>query len=145
MSIAFYDQLHLCLKQPSRITCGSASFTDHILACVHEIIFLEDVINVGSSDNEIIYCNRKITRIKTGGVHKRLISVHLKITTSHNDSEKRNIKCIMLEDNFAKESYVLKGLALHCRKVCFYTAQKLKFSNMDFFSKCHQIPGFLRI
>ena len=51
MSIAFYDQLHLCLKQPSRITCGSASLTDHILACVHEIIFLEDVINLGSSDH----------------------------------------------------------------------------------------------
>lgn len=62
------------IKSPNRITCSSTSLIDHILASLPERIFQESVINV-------IYCHRKISRNKTGGVHsKKLNSLYLRIT-----------------------------------------------------------------
>ena len=49
----------------------STSLINHILASLPERISQEDVINVGLSDHQLIYCTRKISKIKTGGVHKK--------------------------------------------------------------------------
>ena len=56
----------------TRITCSSTSLIDHILASLPEIISQKGVINVGLSDHKLIYCSRKISRIETGGVHKKI-------------------------------------------------------------------------
>ena len=60
------------IKSPTRITCSSTSLIDHILASVPENISREGVVNVVLSDHQFIYCTRKINRIKTGGVHKKI-------------------------------------------------------------------------
>ena len=60
------------IKPPARITYSSTSFIGHILASLSERISQEGVINVFLSDHQLIYCTRKISRIKTGGVHKKI-------------------------------------------------------------------------
>ena len=61
------------LKSPPCITCSSASLIDHILSNSVERISQEEVINVGLSDHHLVCCNSKISRIKSGGVHKKII------------------------------------------------------------------------
>ena len=68
------------IKSPTGMACSSTSLIDHILANLPELLSQEGVINVGLSDHQLIYCTRKISRIKAGGVHKKLNSVHLRIT-----------------------------------------------------------------
>ena len=67
------------IKSPTRITYSSTSLINHILASLPEIISQEGVINVGLSNHQVIYCTREITRVETGGLHKKLDSVHLRI------------------------------------------------------------------
>ena len=67
------------IKYPTHITCSSTSLTDHILASLPDRISPEGVMNVGLSYHQLIYCARKISRIKTGRVHKKSNSVHLRI------------------------------------------------------------------
>ena len=49
---------------------------DHILASIPSQVSQEGVINVSVSDRQLVYCTRKINKIKTGGVHKH-ITFHL--------------------------------------------------------------------
>ena len=58
------------IKSPKRITCRNTSFTDHILASIPSRVSQLGVINVSVSDHQLIYCTKKINKIKTGGVHK---------------------------------------------------------------------------
>ena len=95
------------MKLPTREACSSTSLTEHILATVHEKTSREGAIKVFLSDPQRIYCTRKISRIKSVVVHKKVISFNLRIVICHNEScgsEKlKNTKCIMPEDDFAKE------------------------------------------
>ena len=67
------------IKSQTRITCSSTSLIDHILASLPERMSQEDVINVGFSDHQLIYCTRKVSKIKFESLHKKLNSVHLRI------------------------------------------------------------------
>ena len=60
------------IKPPTRITCSSTSLIDYILASLPERVYQEGVRNVGLSDNQLIYLTRKISRIKTGDVNKKV-------------------------------------------------------------------------
>ena len=60
------------IKSPTRITCKNTSLIDHILASIPSRISQHGVINVSVSDHQLIYCTRKINKIKTGGVHKHI-------------------------------------------------------------------------
>ena len=44
------------IKEPTRITCSTFTLLDHILT--------KEVIDVGTSDHQLICCTRKIKRIK---------------------------------------------------------------------------------
>ena len=59
------------IKSPIRITCSSTSLINHILAILPDRISHEEVMNVGLSDHQRIYCTRKISRVKTGDVQKK--------------------------------------------------------------------------
>ena len=63
------------VKSPTPITCRNTSLTDYILASIPSWISQHSAINVSVSDHQLIYCTRKINKIKAGGVHK-LISYH---------------------------------------------------------------------
>ena len=59
------------IESPTRITCSRSSIIDHILASFPDRVTQRRILNVGLSDHQLIYCTRKITRIKRGG-HKQI-------------------------------------------------------------------------
>ena len=64
--------LKATIQSPTRVTCSTLILTDHILTSVPSRVSQKGVINVGMSDHQLIFCTRKISRIKTGGAHKYL-------------------------------------------------------------------------
>ena len=52
------------IEVPARVTCSSSTITDHILASFPNRVSQQGVIDVGLSNRQIIYCTRKISRIK---------------------------------------------------------------------------------
>ena len=52
------------IKEPTRITCSTSTPLDHILTNSSEKVSQKGVIDVGISDHQLIYCTRKIKRIK---------------------------------------------------------------------------------
>ena len=52
---------------PTRMTCGRSSITDHIFPNFPNRVTKRGILNVGLSDHHLIYCTRKITRVKRGG------------------------------------------------------------------------------
>ena len=59
------------IESPTRITCSSSSIIDHILASFLDRVTQQETLNVGLSDHQLIYCTRKIIRIKRGD-HKQI-------------------------------------------------------------------------
>ena len=59
------------IESPTRITCSSSCIIDHILASFPDRVTQPGILNVGLSDHQIIYCTRKIIRIKRVG-HKQI-------------------------------------------------------------------------
>ena len=60
------------IQSPTHVTCSTSTLIDHILTSAPSRVSQKDEINVGVSDNQLIFCTRKISRIKTGGAHKYL-------------------------------------------------------------------------
>ena len=58
------------IEVPTRVTCSSSTIIDHILASFPNRVSQQGVIDVGLSDHQIVYCSRKISRIKRG-THKQ--------------------------------------------------------------------------
>ena len=54
------------IKVLTRVTCSSSTIIDHILASFPIRVSQQGVIDVGLPDHQIIYCARKISRIKQG-------------------------------------------------------------------------------
>ena len=52
------------IKDPTRITCSTSTLLHHILTNSSEKVFQKGLIDVGISDHQLIYCTRKIKRIK---------------------------------------------------------------------------------
>ena len=63
------------IKDPTRITSSTSSLITHILTNSDDKISLSgDIsVNVGPSDHQLIYCTRKITRVKLSK-HKEITS-----------------------------------------------------------------------
>ena len=59
------------IQSPTRVTCSTSTLIDHILTSVPSGVSQEGVISAGVSD-QLVFCTRKVSRIKTGGVHKYL-------------------------------------------------------------------------
>ena len=57
-------RLKQLIEVPARVTCSSSTITDHILASFPNRVSQQGVIDVGLSNHQIIYCTRKISRIK---------------------------------------------------------------------------------
>ena len=54
------------IKVPTKTTTSSPTIIDHILTSYPEIVTQCGVIDISLSDRQLIYCTRKISRIKTG-------------------------------------------------------------------------------
>ena len=59
------------IEVPTCVTCSSSTIMDHILASFPNRVSHQGVIDVGLSNHQIIYCTRKISRIKRG-THKEI-------------------------------------------------------------------------
>ena len=62
-----FCQIH-SLKQlitcPTRVTCNTSTLIDHILTNSTEKIFQSGIIDSGISDHQLIFCTRKVKRVK---------------------------------------------------------------------------------
>ena len=54
------------ITSPTRITCNTTSLIDHILTNTENKISQSGVIDTGLSDHQLIFCTRKLNKIKTG-------------------------------------------------------------------------------
>ena len=91
------------IESPTRITCSSSSIIDHILASFPNWVTQREILNVRLSDHQLIYCTRKITRIKIiSKVSARLRSLHRK-----NKYLTPNL-CHLLRKGFNKSSFWLR-------------------------------------
>ena len=54
------------IRHPTRITCSTSSLIDHILTNAKEKISQSGIIDIGLSDHQMIFCTRKVTKIKIG-------------------------------------------------------------------------------
>ena len=59
------------IEAPTCVTCSSSTIMNHILASLPNRVSHQGVIDVGLSNHQIIYCTRKISRIKRG-THKEI-------------------------------------------------------------------------
>ena len=80
------------IKHPKRITCHTSTLTDHIITNCEEKVTQSGVISTSLSDHQLIFCNRKIKRVKTN---------------NHNQISFRSLKNYSME-NFEQE---LKNIA----------------------------------
>ena len=69
--------LEQLIKHPTRVTCNGSSILDHDLASFPDRVSQSGVIDVGISDHQLIYCTRKIARIKSY-CHKQITFRSLK-------------------------------------------------------------------
>ena len=53
------------IKHPTRITCHTSTLIDHIITNCEEKVTQGGVINTSLSDYQLIFCTRKIKRVKT--------------------------------------------------------------------------------
>ena len=66
MNFVLSFSLHQLIKVLKRITCNNAIIIDHILASYPERVTQQSIIDAGLSDHQLIFCTRKISRIKRG-------------------------------------------------------------------------------
>ena len=66
-----FFRLRQLIKVPARTTTSSSTIIDHILASYPERVTQCGVIDISLSDHQLIYCTRKISRIKRGS-HKQI-------------------------------------------------------------------------
>ena len=64
------------IKHPTRITCHTSTLIDHITNC-EEKVTQSGVIDTSLSDHQLIFCARKIKRVKTNN-HKQICFRSLK-------------------------------------------------------------------
>ena len=60
------------IQSPTRVTSSTSTLIDHILTSAPSRVSQKGAINIGVSDHQLIFCTRKIYKIKTGGDHKYL-------------------------------------------------------------------------
>ena len=72
LSPILYDAWLKAIQSPTRVTCSTPTLTDHILTSALSRVSQKGGINVGVSDHQLIFCIRKIFRIKAGCAHKYL-------------------------------------------------------------------------
>ena len=59
------------IKHTTRITCHTSTLIDHIITNCEEKVTQSGVIDTSLSDHQLIFCTRKIKRVKTNN-HKQI-------------------------------------------------------------------------
>ena len=75
------------IKHPTRVTCHTSTLIDHIITNCEEKVTQSGVINTSLSDHQLIFCTRKIRRVKTNN-HKQISLRSLKNYSMENFEQK---------------------------------------------------------
>ena len=79
------------IKHPTRITCHTSTLIDHIITNCEEKVTQSGVIDASLSDHQLIFCTRKIKRVKANN-HKQISFHSLKNYSMENfEQELKNI------------------------------------------------------
>ena len=79
------------MKHPTRITCHTSTLIDHIITHCEEKVTQSGVIDTSLSDHQLIFCSRKIKRVKINN-HKQISFRSLKNYSMKNfERELKNI------------------------------------------------------
>ena len=125
------------IQSPTRVTCSTSTLIDHILTSAPSRVSQKGVINVGVSDHQLIFCTRKISRIKTGGDHKYLNFRSLKNYTA--DYYKETLKQVDFPnyENFGdvNEAYsnFFQKLMTVIDKIAPYKSKRVKGNTQKWF------------
>ena len=125
------------IQSPTRVTCSTSTLIDHILTSAPSRVSQKGVINVGVSDHQLIFCTRKISRIKTGGDHKYLNFRSLKNYTA--DYYKETLKQVDFPnyENFGdvNEAYsnFFQKLMTVIDKIAPYKSKQVKGNTQKWF------------
>ena len=125
------------IQSLTRVTCSTSTLIDHILTSAPSRVSQKGVVNVGLSDYQLIFCTRKICRIKTGGAHKYLNFHSLKNYTT--DYYKEALKQIDFPnyENFGdvNESYsnFFQKLMTVIDKLAPYKSKRVKGNTQKWF------------
>ena len=76
--------LEQLLTLPTRVTKNSTSLLDHVLTNSADRVSQFGVIDMGLSDHQLIYCTRKITRIKLNISKQGPYKITVKLCTNKN-------------------------------------------------------------
>ena len=58
------------IQSLTQVTYSTSTLIDYILISVHSRVSQKGVISVSEFDHQLIFCTKKMSKIKTGGVHK---------------------------------------------------------------------------
>ena len=59
------------IKHPTRITCHTSTLVDNVFTNCEEKVTQRGVVYTSRSDHQLIFCSRKIKRVKTNN-HKQI-------------------------------------------------------------------------
>ena len=128
--------LHQLIKVPARITCNSATIIDHILASYPERVTRQSIIDVGLSDHQLIFCTRKLSRIKRG-THRHIKSCSFKHYSA--DLFKETLASIGFPNyrnfNDATEAYddFIQKIMIAVDKVAPIKESRIKYNSQEWF------------
>ena len=71
------------IQSPTHLTSSTSTLIDHNLTSVPSKVSQKGTLNIGVFDHQLIFCTRKISRIKTGCIHKYLHFQSLKNYTTN--------------------------------------------------------------
>ena len=88
------------IQSPTRVTSSISTLVNHTLTSALSRVSQKGVINVDVSNHQLIFCTRKVSRIKTGGVHMYLNFRSLKNYTAdyYKDALNMSQKAISFAD-----------------------------------------------
>ena len=118
------------IKFSTRVTCNISTLIDHILASLPSRVSQRGVTDIGISNHQLIFCTRKISRLKTGGIHKYLNFRSLKNHTvdSYEEASKQldfpNYKTFD-DVNFSKSNFFQKIMTV-IDKIAPYRNKQIK-------------------
>ena len=117
----------------TRVTTGSSTIIDHVLASFPKRVTQSGAIDIGLSDHQLIYCTRKISRIKRGS-HKQIkfhSSKHYTVDLFEQELSKLNFPNYrnFNDINEAYNDFIQKIMNV-INKVAPYQNSKTKLSGM---------------
>ena len=125
------------IQYPTRVTRSISTIINHILASFPLRDSQKGVINVGLSDHQLIFCKRKISKFKTGGVHKYINFLSLKSYKADDYKKSRGqlffLNYEIFDDANAPYSHFFQKIVTVIDKIAPFKAKRVKGDTQKWF------------